>query len=79
GSITDLAKINNYELSDSELRNKWGEVLSGLEEGLHQIWVELFKPKIIDNAKKKYKTQEMTAEVISEVNKREQNVITLTK
>ncbi|KAB0482396.1 ATP-dependent helicase [Vibrio chagasii] len=77
GSIDDIDKLRNYELSNEELQELWAEILVGIENALLTIWQALFKPKCIAEAKKKYKTDTETAEVLSEVTTRENNVKTL--
>ncbi|MGF1827218.1 ATP-dependent helicase [Vibrio splendidus] len=77
GSIQDLAKLHNHVLSEAELQNLWEDVLNGIESALLSIWQVIFKPKCLSEAKKKFKTDFETSEVLNEVSTREKNVITL--
>lgn len=77
GSINDLAKHRNIDASDESLQVEWAQMLSTIERGLMTIWQQLFKAKLIEDAKKKYKTKSETAEVLAEVNQKETNVKTL--
>jgi len=74
GSVEDLAKIRGLEASDPTIQSDWADMLISIENGLMTIWHQLYRSKYFHEAKKKFKVQAETPEVIAEVESIENNI-----